>query len=118
MISTLPARSALPGCFRQPKARPRGAGRKAASLPSVERDAWDGVERELVEALRAVRLLVARERHVPPYVVFHDKSLREMARLRPTTLGALRMVHGVGDQKADRFGSVFVDAIRTHLGVS
>jgi len=103
---------------RQPKARPRGAGRKAASLPSVERDAWDGVDRELFEALRAVRLLVARERHVPPYVVFHDKSLREMARLRPTTLGALRMVHGVGDQKADRFGSVFVDAIRTHLGVS
>ncbi len=102
---------------RQPKAPPRGS-RKAAMLPSVEREAWDGVDRELFEALRAVRLTVARERRVPPYVVFHDRTLREMARLRPTTPGALMQVHGVGEQKAERFGGAFLDAIQSHTGVS
>ena len=87
-------------------------------LPSVEREAWDGVDRELFEALRAVRLTVARERRVPPYVVFHDRTLREMARLRPTTPGALMQVHGVGEQKAERFGGAFLDAIQSHTGVS
>ena len=102
---------------RQPKAPARGS-RRAASLPSVEREGWDGVDRDLFDALRAVRLAVARQRRVPPYVVFHDRSLREMARLRPTSLASLRTIHGVGEQKAERFGPAFVDAIASHLGVS
>jgi ATP-dependent DNA helicase RecQ len=102
---------------RQPKAPARGS-RKAASLPSVERAAWDGVDRDLFEALRAVRLTVARERGVPPYVVFHDRTLRDMARLRPTTTPALMRIHGVGEQKAERFGPAFLDTILTHTGVS
>ena len=61
-----------------------------------------------------MRLEIARARGVPPYVIFHDTTLREMARLRPTTLDALRAVYGVGARKADDLGEQFIQAIREH----
>ena len=61
-----------------------------------------------------MRLQVARERHVPPYVVFHDTTLRELARLKPTTLEALRHVYGVGARKADDLGDAVIDVIKSH----
>ena len=69
----------------------------------------------LFERLRAVRLDAARSRGVPPYVIFHDVTLREMARLRPTTLDALLAVKGVGARKADDLGDLFLTAIRAHV---
>ena len=51
---------------------------------------------------------------MPPYVIFHDATLREMARLRPTSLDALLEVKGVGVRKADDLGGAFLDAIRAH----
>ena len=65
------------------------------------------------DSLRArLRLRVARERGVPPYVIFHDTTLRELARLKPKSLDALRHVYGVGVRKADDFGSMLLDEIR------
>jgi len=78
----------------------------------VEAEAWEGVDRDLFEKLRAVRIQIARSRGVPPYVVFHDTTLREMARLRPQTLDALRTVYGVGARKAEDLGQYFLDALR------
>jgi ATP-dependent DNA helicase RecQ len=49
---------------------------------------------------------------VPPYVIFHDATLREMARSRPTTMNALLGVKGVGARKAEDLGELFLDAIR------
>jgi ATP-dependent DNA helicase RecQ len=63
-----------------------------------------------------VRLETARDRGVPPYVIFHDVTLREMARLRPTSLDALLSVKGVGARKADDLGEIFLSAIRSHGG--
>jgi ATP-dependent DNA helicase RecQ len=80
----------------------------------VETESWDGVDRELFERLRAVRLDTARERGVPPYVIFHDATLREMARIRPTSLHALLSVKGIGARKADDLGEIFLSAIRGH----
>jgi ATP-dependent DNA helicase RecQ len=77
----------------------------------VETESWEGVDRELFERLRALRLEIARARNVPPYVIFHDTTLREMARLRPTSVDALRHVYGVGERKAAELGARFVDAI-------
>jgi len=77
----------------------------------VEAESWHGVDRELFERLRALRLEIARSRNVPPYVIFHDTTLREMARLRPTTVDALRHVYGVGERKAQELGPQFVAAI-------
>ena len=56
-----------------------------------------------------MRLEIARSRGVPPYVIFHDATLREMARLRPTSIDALLTVKGVGARKADDLGETFLD---------
>jgi ATP-dependent DNA helicase RecQ len=80
----------------------------------VETESWEDVDRALFERLRAVRLETARQRGVPPYVIFHDATLREMARLRPTSVDALRSVKGIGARKADDLGPIFLSAIREH----
>jgi ATP-dependent DNA helicase RecQ len=80
----------------------------------VEAESWHDVDRDLFERLRAVRLDVARARGVPPYVIFHDATLRDMARRRPTSIGGLLEVRGVGTRKADDLGELFLAAIRSH----
>jgi ATP-dependent DNA helicase RecQ len=84
----------------------RGSGR-----PRHEGVSWEGVDQELFDKLRAVRLDIARERGVPPYVIFHDTTLREMARLKPRTVADLRHVYGVGERKAADLGDRFLAAI-------
>jgi ATP-dependent DNA helicase RecQ len=93
-------------------ARPRVGGKADRPRTSVEADAWRGVDRALFEELREVRLQVARARGVPPYVVFHDATLREMARLKPGSTAALLQVKGVGARKAEDLGELFLEAIR------
>jgi ATP-dependent DNA helicase RecQ len=56
------------------------------------------------EALRAWRLEIARRADMPPYVIFHDKTLAEIARARPTSLAGLAAVPGIGPAKLDRYG--------------
>jgi ATP-dependent DNA helicase RecQ len=87
---------------------------KAPRRGRDEAASWEGVDRALFERLRALRLSIARERHVPPYVIFHDTTLRELARLRPTSKDALRHVYGVGARKTDDLGDAIIDAIVTH----
>jgi ATP-dependent DNA helicase RecQ len=89
---------------------------KGAPRPQsrVEAESWQDVDRSLFDRLRAVRLEIARSRGVPPYVIFHDATLREMARMRPSSLDALLTVKGVGARKADDLGGVFLEAIRAH----
>jgi ATP-dependent DNA helicase RecQ len=77
----------------------------------VETESWQGVDRDLFERLRALRLELARQRGVPPYVIFHDSTLREMARLRPSSREALRAVYGVGERKAMDLGEAFLAVI-------
>jgi ATP-dependent DNA helicase RecQ len=68
---------------------------------------------DLFDTLREVRLRLARQRGVPPYVIFHDTTLRDMAVRRPKTTAELYQVYGVGAKKASDFGDAFLDAIRT-----
>ena len=90
-------------------ARQRPPRKDAARARSrIDTESWEGVDRALFERLRAVRLETARERAVPPYVIFHDATLREMARLRPASLDAFRAVKGVGARKADDIGERFL----------
>ena len=93
---------------RQRRADPSRAQRRS----KAETEGWEGVDRDLFERLRALRLTVARGRGVPPYVIFHDTTLRELARLKPTSIEALRHVYGVGAKKADELGPAVLDAIR------
>ena len=66
----------------------------------------------LWQALRACRRRLAEEQGVPPYVIFHDASLREMLEFRPLSLEQLRSISGVGESKLKRFGEEFLAVLR------
>lgn len=68
----------------------------------------------LFDALRELRRQLALEAQVPPYVIFHDATLREMARDRPTSLDELGEIGGVGARKLDAYGEYFLDVILRH----
>jgi ATP-dependent DNA helicase RecQ len=68
----------------------------------------------LFEALRALRRELATESQVPPYVIFHDAVLREMATARPATLSQLGAISGVGARKLEAYGDAFLAVIRRH----
>jgi ATP-dependent DNA helicase RecQ len=70
-------------------------------------------DRALFEVLRQARRQLAEERGVPPYIIFSDATLREIARLRPATREELLRVKGIGEWKCNEFGPRFLSAIRT-----
>jgi ATP-dependent DNA helicase RecQ len=72
-----------------------------------------GEVESLFAILRTLRKQIADEQFVPPYVVFADKSLRDMAEKRPQNLIEFEEVYGVGSNKRDKYGKVFLEAIRT-----
>ena len=72
---------------------------------------------ELFERLRSLRKRIADAQNVPPYVVFTDSTLEDMARLRPTNADAFRNVSGVGERKLEMFGTAFLTEIAGFLGV-
>jgi ATP-dependent DNA helicase RecQ len=90
-----------------------GADKKGKSPPPELADLSDG-QRALLDALRALRTSIARRESVPAYVVFADRTLREMARSRPATPGALADVFGVGPAKMEKYGEEFLSAIRLY----
>lgn len=69
-------------------------------------------EHDLFERLRALRKRLADTQGLPPYVIFHDATLREMAARRPTTLDEFAGIRGVGQGKLARYGQQFIDALR------
>jgi len=86
----------------------------SAKAGRFDGESWEGVDRDLFEALRKLRAKVAAERDVPAYVVFGDGTLRDMARRRPGSLETLRRVWGVGELKCKDLGPRFVHAIAAH----
>jgi ATP-dependent DNA helicase RecQ len=84
---------------------------RAPKRARIETESWQDVDRDLFERLRTLRLDIARQRGVPPYVIFHDTTLREMARQKPTSVAALLDVRGVGARKAEDLGEAFVALI-------
>jgi len=69
----------------------------------------------LFEALRARRRALAQEAGVPPYVIFHDATLREMAARKPASLAAMAGISGVGAAKLERYGAAFVEVVQNHF---
>lgn len=68
-------------------------------------------EKTLFETLRTLRKELAQRANLPPYVIFHDKSLLAMAREKPDSLQQMAELHGVGQQKLQRYGQIFLEAI-------
>ena len=90
---------------------PKHAVAKTARAPAYEIPAED---EPLWEALRELRMTLCREANVPPYVIFHDSTLREMVRLRPSSPQELLALQGVGEKKLERYGEAFLAVLRDH----
>ncbi len=97
----------------QLKRRSKG---EAPVRSKVEEVSWEGVDRGLFEALRQLRREISEVEKVPSYIVFGDRTLRELAKIKPTTLARMRGVYGVGDQKLSRYGEQFVERIVAFRG--
>jgi ATP-dependent DNA helicase RecQ len=69
----------------------------------------------LFDALRACRRELAQDQGVPPYVIFHDSTLREMAEQRPSSIREMSHISGIGQKKLDAYGDAFLAAIRPFL---
>jgi ATP-dependent DNA helicase RecQ len=92
------------------------ARREKGERVKAEGVSWEGVDRDLFEALRGLRRRLAEERGWPPYRVFGDVTLRELARVRPSSLERMRFITGIGDAKLRDFGQSFFDLIDGHCG--
>jgi len=110
-----PARLLLPPSVG---VRPRRAAGPAASATrardAAPSDALDASAQALFEALRRYRLGVARAEGVPPYVVASDRSLREIARLRPSGEDELLLAYGIGPAKLQKYGADLLAVVAEH----
>ena len=86
------------------------------STPAVESYVPDDGDEALFQKLRALRLDIARELGKPPYIVFSDKTLRDMVRVKPITDDQFLAVNGVGESKLKQYGERFMAAIREDSG--
>jgi ATP-dependent DNA helicase RecQ len=112
-------RAVLRGERRIELRREEGRRRQSTADRAARRATAAGLEddagtRALFEALRARRASLAKAQGVPPYVIFHDTTLIEIARSKPTTLEALAGITGVGQAKLARYGDLFVSVVRDH----
>jgi ATP-dependent DNA helicase RecQ len=92
--------------LRQDRPRPTRAERPERGRPKVAAAPAAGgpVDADLYEALRLWRLAEAKGQSIPPYVIFHDSVLRDIATMRPSSLDELAQIKGVGASKLERYG--------------
>ena len=106
-------RGEVPVAFRGDTA-PVKAERSRERRAAAARETLSAPEDEaLWQALRALRLSLAQEQGVPPYVIFHDATMIDMVRQRPRDLAALSAIPGVGASKLERYGRKFLAVIAT-----
>ncbi|WP_113632675.1 ATP-dependent DNA helicase RecQ [Pectobacterium peruviense] len=106
------ARPVLRGEMSLQLAVPRAINLK----PRANQKSYGGnYDRKLFAKLRKLRKSIADEDNIPPYVVFSDATLLEMAELMPITAGELLNINGVGHRKLERFGAPFMNMIRDHV---
>ncbi|WP_392430814.1 ATP-dependent DNA helicase RecQ [Edwardsiella piscicida] len=107
------ARPVLRGEVALQLAVPRVINLKARS--SAQKSYGGNYDRQLFAKLRKLRKAIADEENIPPYVVFNDATLLEMAEQMPLRAGDLLSINGVGQRKLERFGAPFMTLIREHL---
>jgi ATP-dependent DNA helicase RecQ len=96
----------------RPPSRTKRADRKARSVAAA--DALPDTDASLLDALKQLRLVLARERRVPAYAIFPDRTLIDMAARKPVNEVEFAEVHGVGATKLHEFADPFLAAIRNH----
>ena len=96
------------------KQESRKEARKALMKKEAEDFYGQEMNQPLFDALREARMELAKQQNVPPYVIFHDKTLREMAVFKPASRSALMEISGMGERKMERYGQIFLDVIRKY----
>ena len=92
----LPPKSALVPASRTARVRP---------LTPDSSGEFDENAQALFDALRHYRMTLARDENVPPYVIASDRTLRDIVLLRPSNLEELKLAHGIGPAKAEKYGN-------------
>lgn len=82
--------------------------KKLAGRPDLE------FSHSLFEKLRRLRLEISKKESVPPYVIFHDRTLKEIAAYKPDSLEKIGRLYGVGEIKLKKFGQIFIDFIKAN----
>ena len=91
-----------------PQAKAARQQTRTSLPPDIDIDLW--------EALRDCRRELAEEQGVPPYVIFHDRTLQEMCSLLPRSSTEFGRITGVGERKLDKYGAQFLQVITAHIG--
>ena len=86
--------------------------KNTASTKGARKAALGSAAGPLFDRLRKRRTELAKEQGIPPYIVFHDSTLMEMASAKPQTLEAMRQVNGVGEQKLAKYGDAFLEVLQ------
>ena len=97
-----------------PRVPPAPRARRDRVQRRTSQSAVSEADRELFQALRQKRLEIARAQNLPPYVIFHDKTLIELAAARPASRSEMASVPGVGEAKLERYGPAFLAVIAEH----
>jgi ATP-dependent DNA helicase RecQ len=92
---------------RSPSSKSGKKSKKSPADSNLEKED----DKQLFQILRDLRLSIAKKHHLPPYVIFHDKTLLEMAITRPNNLSEMSRISGVGESKLKKYGAVFLEAI-------
>ena len=95
--------------LRRDAAKSKGKKQTRTTLP-------EDIDVTLWEALRDRRRELAEEQGVPPYVIFHDRTLQEMCVALPRSLAQFGRLTGVGERKLDKYGDAFIQVVERHLG--
>jgi len=112
-----PTRRTTPPAAASPVGLPAAAcDASAAGMPAAVAGGRGGADLDegaarLFEQLRAYRLRAAREESVPPYVIASDRTLRDIAVLRPRTIDEFLLAHGIGETKARRYGRAILEVV-------
>jgi ATP-dependent DNA helicase RecQ len=112
------AKKALRGEVSPVLIKPLVAAKKKEIIQKGRRkkqEEWAEIDQELFQVIRRKRAELARNQGVPAFVIFGDKSLREMARIKPITKEAFAAVYGVGDHKLRVYAEAFIDVIKKHI---
>ena len=113
LVLTQAGRLALKGeapfQLREDALAPKGKG-GARKVPETPRDA----DADLFAALKALRAAMAKAANQPAYVIFPDRTLVEMAQKKPANLAAMAALHGVGEQKLQKFAPAFLAVVKDH----
>jgi len=116
-VKLLPAEAqavpVLPEIAAEAEAAPEPVAETAAAASA---DAKAEADPQLFKHLVALRKQISTEVKLPPFIIFHDNTLKEMCRRLPADLEALGTISGVGEAKLAKYGARFVEAIREYLG--